>query len=177
AIQRVLASYLRQGRTEEAIHALQGLAMGQSAAGHSAASLGSYAQAHAHAQSLARPPLAAHEPRHSATALSTRGPTAHAELRRRQAVAVAETGHDPELLGRTRIALGLFLQHTQRLAEARQVVEAGLATLDPAHPDAIMGRGHLTAMLENRSCGCGNTPDAVAAAFREFVLARLPQDL
>jgi len=177
AIQRVLASYLRQGRTEEAIHALQGLAMAQSDAGDWAASLGSYAQAHAHAQSLGRPDLAAQVLRNWGIALSTAGQTAEAERRLREAVAVAETGHDPELLGRTRIALGLFLQHTQRLAEARQVVEAGLATLDPAHPDAIMGRGHLTAMLENRSCGCGNTPDAVAAAFREFVLARLPQDL
>jgi len=176
-IQRILASHLRQGRTEDAIQALQGLAMAQSDAGDLPASLDTYAQAHAHAQSLNRPDLTAQVLRNWGIALSMSGHTTEAEQRLREAVTHAETGHDPELLGRTRIALGLFLQHHGRLAEAREIVEAGLATLDPAHPDAVTGRSHLTAILENHSCGCGNTRDALAEAFRDFVLARLPQDL
>lgn len=51
------------------------------------------------------------------------------------------------MLGRGRVALGLFLQHHERLAEARDTVEAGLAILDAAHPDAVAGRSHHVAKI------------------------------
>lgn len=81
------------------------------------------------------------------------------------------------MLGRAQVALGLFLQHQERLAEARDTVEAGLATLDAAHPDAVVGRSHLGAIIAGRACGCGDLQGAIAGAFREFVLSRLPHDL
>ena len=56
-------------------------------------------------------------------------------------------------------------------------VEAGLASLDVAHPDAVVGRSHLGAIIAGRVCGCGDLQGAIAGAFREFVLSRLPQDL
>jgi hypothetical protein len=49
--------------------------------------------------------------------------------------------------------------------------------MDPVHQDAIIGRSHLGAVLDGRSCGCGNTADTIADAFREFVNTRLPADL
>lgn len=64
-----------------------------------------------------------------------------------------------------------------RLAEARQTAEAGLATLDVAHPDAIVGRSHLGAIVAGVACGCGDIQGTIAEAFREFVRSRLPQDL
>jgi len=102
---------------------------------------------------------------------------AEAEQRMREAVAYAQRGADHEMLGRAQIALGLFLQHRGRLDEARQIVEAGLAVMDPAHPDAIIGRSHLGAIHQGESCGCGALGDTLSAAFRDFVLARLPADL
>jgi hypothetical protein len=75
------------------------------------------------------------------------------------------------------VALGLFLQHENRLGEARAILEEGLAVMDPVHPDALVGRSHLGAVLEGRTCGCGDMPSTIAAAFREFVITRLPADL
>ncbi|PZG23117.1 tetratricopeptide repeat protein [Nonomuraea aridisoli] len=177
AIQKVLASYERQGRHDDALMAELGLAMAQSDAGDLDGALVTYARARARAERIGRPELTAQVLRNWGLALSEAGRTGEAEPCLREAVAAAEFSGDAELLGRSRIALGLFLQHQERLAEAAQVVEAGLATLDVAHRDAVIGRSHLGAIKEGRSCGCGDMPGAMAEAFREFVLARLPQDL
>jgi hypothetical protein len=45
------------------------------------------------------------------------------------------------------------------------------------HPDAIIGRSHLGAVMDGRTCGCGDLPGTIADAFRDFVLTRLPADL
>ncbi|MCO5994264.1 tetratricopeptide repeat protein [Actinoallomurus rhizosphaericola] len=177
AIHKVLSSYDRQGRAEDALMAALGLAMAQSDAGDPAGALRTYAQARTRADALGRPELSSQVLRNWGLALAEVDRPAEAEERLREAVAAAELGHDYEMLGRARIALGLFLQHGERFAEAGQVVEAGLATLDVAHPDAIVGRSHLTAILEGRSCGCGNIQGTIADAFRDFVVGRLPRDL
>ncbi|GGO16182.1 hypothetical protein GCM10010116_32650 [Microbispora rosea subsp. aerata] len=177
AIEKVLASYDRQGRAEDALMAALGLAMARDDAGDTAGALATYEQAWARADRIGRPELRAQVLRNWGLALSAAGRTAEAERRLREAVAEADLGHDPEMLGRSRIALGLFLQHQERLAEARQVVEAGLSTLDVAHPDAITGRSHLGAIARGCACGCGDVQGTIAEAFREFVMARLPRDL
>ncbi|MEO3868235.1 tetratricopeptide repeat protein [Nonomuraea sp. B12E4] len=177
AIGKVLGSYDRQGRAEDALMATLGLALAQENAGDLEGALRTYEQARARAGRIGRPELSAQVLRNWGLALSAAGRPAEAEPQLREAVAAAELGSDPEMLGRSRVALGLFLQHEERLSEARHVVAAGLSMLDVAHPDAITGRSHLGAIVEGRSCGCGNVQDAVAAAFREFVLDRLPRDL
>ncbi|GIH93044.1 tetratricopeptide repeat protein [Planobispora siamensis] len=177
AITRVLASYDRQGMAEEAVMAALGLAMAQDDAGDTAGSLRTYEQARARAERIGRHELTAQVLRNRGLALSAADRPAEAERSLREAVAEAELGSDPEMLGRSRVALGLFLQHRERLEEARTAVEAGLSTLDVAHPDAISGRGHLGAIMDGRSCGCGDVRSALAAAFREFVIGRLPGDL
>ncbi|MEU7696256.1 tetratricopeptide repeat protein [Microbispora sp. SCL1-1] len=177
AIEKVLASYDRQGRAEDALMATLGLAMAHEDAGDTAAALRTFENAWARADRIGRHELRAQVLRNWGLALSASGRTDEAERRLRDAVAEADRGHDHEMLGRSRIALGLFLQHEERLAEARQVVEAGLATLDVAHPDAITGRSHLGAIVQGRACGCGDVQGTIAEAFREFVITRLPADL
>ncbi|SDI32581.1 tetratricopeptide repeat protein [Nonomuraea jiangxiensis] len=177
AITKVLASYDRQGRTEDAVKATLGLAQALEGAGDLEGSLRTYAQARARADGIGRPELSAQVLRNWGLALSDAGRPDQAEPPLREAVAEAGRGSVPEMLGRSHVALGLFLQHQERLADARSAVEAGLSLLDVAHPDAITGRSHLGAIMEGRSCGCGNVKDAVAAAFREFVIGRLPRDL
>jgi tetratricopeptide (TPR) repeat protein len=177
AIRKVLASYDRQGRAEDALTTAIGLALAQGDAGDMAGALRTYAQAQALADRIGRPELSSQVLRNWGLALAKAGQAAEAEQRLREAVAAAGLGDDSEMLGRARIALGLFLQHHERLAEARQTVEVGLTTLDVAHPDAVVGRSHLGAIIAGSACGCGNLEGTIASAFREFVLGRLPQDL
>ncbi|GAA2371258.1 tetratricopeptide repeat protein [Dactylosporangium salmoneum] len=176
-IRRVLAAHDRQGRAEDALHVAQGLALALGDAGQPEEGLRAYANAHQRAVRLGRPEPVSQTLRNWGLALQEAGRLDEAEARLAEAVAAAATGADYEMLGRGRIALGLFLQHRERLGEARTVIESGLAVLDPVHPDAIVGRSHLGAVLEGRSCGCGDMPATIAAAFREFVLSKLPPDL
>lgn len=174
ATQRVLASYDRQGRAEDAFMAALGLAMAQADAGDTTGAFQTYAQALTRAD---RPELRAQVLRNWGLALSEAGRTDEAEQRLREAVSEAGRGIDHELLGRSLVALGLFLQHEERLADARQVVETALTILDVAHPDAITARSHLGAITAGHSCGCGDLDNAILSACREFVMSRLPQDL
>lgn len=177
AIRRVLAAHDRQGRAVDALHVAQGLALALGDAGETEEGLRAYAAAHERAVRLGRPEPISQTLRNWGLALQELGRIDEAEARLAEAVRVAATGTDSEMLGRGRIALGLFLQHQNRLGEARTVIEGGLAVLDPVHPDAIVGRSHLGAVLEGRTCGCGDMPETIAAAFREFVLSKLPPDL
>jgi hypothetical protein len=56
-------------------------------------------------------------------------------------------------------------------------LEEGLSVLDPVHPDAIVGRSHLGAVMDGRTCGCGDLERTTADAFRQFITSRLPVDL
>ncbi|MEV4533098.1 tetratricopeptide repeat protein [Asanoa sp. NPDC049518] len=176
AIQRVLASYDRQGRDEEALMATLGLALAQSDSGDDAGALASYESAYALANRLRRPELVSQTLRNWGLALKEVGQLGPAEQRLAEAVAVARGGADRETLGRAGVALGLFLQHEGRLSEAEKVIEEGLSALDPVHPDALIGRSHLGAVREGRTCGCGDLPSTISDAFRDFVMA-IPQDL
>ncbi|BCJ47165.1 hypothetical protein GCM10010168_72460 [Actinoplanes ianthinogenes] len=177
AIERVLASYDRQGRPEEAVMAALGLAMAQGDAGDPDAALRTYESAYARAERVGRPELQSQVLRNWGLALRDAGRSGPAEQRLTEAVTQARRGADHETVGRAGVALGLFLQHEERLPEARTVLEETLPLLGPAHPDAIVGRSHLGAVLEGRTCGCGDMAGTIAEAFREFVLTRLPADL
>ncbi|MGI5151851.1 tetratricopeptide repeat protein [Plantactinospora sp. CA-294935] len=177
AIERVLASYDRQGRQEEALMAALGLAMAQDEAGDAEAALRTYESAHARAERIGRPELRSQVLRNWGLALKEAGQVGLAEQRLTEAVGQARRGTDYDTVGRACVALGLFLQHEARLSEARTVLEEGLTVMDPVHPDAIIGRSHLGAVLDGRTCGCGDMAGTIADAFREFVITRLPADL
>jgi tetratricopeptide (TPR) repeat protein len=176
-IERVLASYDRQGLAEEALMASLGLAMAQSEADDDEAALRTYASAYTRAERIGRPELQSQVLRNWGLALKDAGQPGPAEQRLTEAVAQARRGADYEMVGRAGVALGLFLQHEGRLPEARTVLEEGLAVLDAVHPDAIIGRSHLGAVMDGRNCGCGDVQGTIADAFREFVITRLPADL
>lgn len=177
AIERVLAAYDRQGRAEEALMASLGLAMAQGEADDAEAALRTYASAYARAERIGRPELQSQVLRNWGLALQEAGQVGPAEQRLADAVTHARRSADPEMVGRAGVALGLFLQHEGRLPEARAVLEDGLAGLDPVHPDALIGRSHLGAVIDGRTCGCGDLRDTIADAFRDFVMTRLPADL
>jgi tetratricopeptide (TPR) repeat protein len=177
AIRQVLASHDRQGRAEDALSAELGLALAYSDTGEEKAALRTYETAYGRAQRIGRPELISQVLRNWGLALNEAGQPAAAERCLTDAVAQAQRGADFEILGRAGVALGIFLQHQSRLPEASKALQDGLSALAPVHPDAISGRGHLGAVQEGRTCGCGDTPRVIAEAFREFVVRRLPQDL
>jgi tetratricopeptide (TPR) repeat protein len=175
AIERVLASYERQGRQEDALTAELGLA----ATFSPEAAFRTYESAYARADRIGRPELRSQVLRNWGLALKEADQAGPAGQRLTEAVRQGRLGSDNETLGRAAVALGILLQHQERLDEARTALEEGLAAMDPAHPDAIVGRSHLGAAQDGLTCGCdsGYLSDSLAAAFREFVLARLPADL
>jgi tetratricopeptide (TPR) repeat protein len=177
AIQRVLASYDRQGRADEALMATLGLAMAQGDAGDEEGMQRTYASAHSRAERIGRPELSSQVLRNWGLALNEAGRVGPAEQRLREAVDQARRSADDETIGRAHVALGLFFQHEGRLTDARAVLTEGLSALDPAHPDAIVGRSHLGAVLDGHTCGCGNLKGTIEDAFREFVTSRLSADL
>lgn len=177
AIQRVLASHDRRGHAEPALTAALGLALAYADSGDEDAALRTYAAAYTRAQRIDRPELTSQVLRNWGVALSEAGQPAPAERCLTDAVTQARRGADFEILGRAGVALGIFLQHQERLPEARQALQDALAALDPVHPDAISGRGHLGAVAAGRTCGCGDVQGVIEDAFRDFVTSRLPQDL
>jgi tetratricopeptide (TPR) repeat protein len=90
----------------------------------------------------------------------------------------AEATREPcEERARSRVALGIQLQHQGQLAEARDRLATALAEIDPAHPDALCGRSHLRAIEEKQSCGCGDVGNEVHALVERIVRERLPAGL
>lgn len=177
AIEEVLAAYDRQGRDEDAIMASLGLAMAQDQAGDRDSALRTYASANGRAARLDRPELRSQVLRNWGLALKEAGDAPWAERHLTEALVQARRGADYEMAGRAGVALGIFLQHSERLDEARPILTQALDVLPPAHPDAVVGRSHLGAAMDGQSCGCGDLRATMADAFREFVLTRLPPDL
>ena len=184
AIRAALDSYERQGRDEDYVAGMMGLALLKDETGDADGATGCYRDAAGRAAALKNPALRSQVLRNFGLMLSSRGKKtgaadqlADAEARLTEAVTEAARSDHVEMLGRAEIALGLFFQHGGRLGEAKPFIERGLEHLNPAHPDAVCGRSHLQAILSGGSCGCGDTPAAIADAFRDFVLGRLSPDL
>lgn len=102
---------------------------------------------------------------------------ADAEPVLRKSVAIAQSGLDQLQTGRALIALGIFLQHDHKLAEAQELLEQALGILPVAHPDTLYARSHLDAIQTNQSCGCGDMSDAIAVTLKALVEPNLPPDL
>ncbi|HZU97586.1 MAG TPA: tetratricopeptide repeat protein [Planctomycetota bacterium] len=164
------------GKKERALEARLGIASAQSEDGRAEDALATYrdAAAHADAMDTAAKARVAREVGLYYSKLERRD-EAERELRRSQAL--ADESEHAELMGRTRIALGIFLQHQADLDEARRILDGGIRYLDAADPDAICARSHIEAIVENRSCGCGDMGNAMGSTLREIVLEHAPPGL
>ena len=186
AIRRTIDICDRHGRGREALHAVMGLAMARGDAEHEEEAVEIYQDALRRAEQLGDPVDRSQALRNFGLCLSNLKRNVEAERRLGEAVEVAAAsgaamdGDAPrisEILSRAQIALGIFLQHNGKPDEARGLLSSALERIDPALPDAITARGHLGAIETGAACGCGDTAGAMAEAFRQFVLARLPQGL
>jgi len=84
---------------------------------------------------------------------------------------------DEETEGRALIALGIFLQHGGELEPAASLLDEGLGYLPAGDRDALCGHNHLDAIVNHRSCGCGDMDAAISAALQSLVAAHVPDGL
>jgi tetratricopeptide (TPR) repeat protein len=178
ATRRVVETQDRKGKASEALEALMGLALAQSDAGRPDDAAASYRNAVVRAERTGDAQVTSQVLRNYGLFLAEIGRKGEAEQAMRRAVTVVETRRDAaEMLGRARVALGIFLQHDGRLDEARPFLDAAVCDMDPAHPDAVCARSHRDAIVRGGSCGCGDTGEAFVAAFKQFVMDRLPEGM
>jgi tetratricopeptide (TPR) repeat protein len=173
----VIASQDRLRKPREAMHSTQGLALALADAGLHDEAVAAYRDAAERARQLGDPALRSQLHRNFGLLLAELKRDPEAEVELRAAVQDARRSPDKEMLSRAEIALGIFFQHHERLQEARPLLSTALQHIDPAHADAVVARSHLQALESGKSCGCDHQGQALADAFREFVLGRLPQDL
>lgn len=173
----LVALFDEQARPREALQATLGLALALSDAGEHDDAVTAYREASARAEMLDDPAAHSLALRNLGLLLAELGRDEPAEAALIGAVSTAEDTSDTGLLVRAWIALGIFCQHRRRFDEARALLTRALEQADPAEPDTIVARSHLRALDAGDGCGCGDTGAAMAEAFREFVLGRLPHDL
>ncbi|WP_433303617.1 tetratricopeptide repeat protein [Actinoplanes sp. CA-030573] len=177
ALRRVLAAYDRQERAEEALPAATALAAALSEAGETETSLRAYEDAAARARRIGRADLVSQALFDWGLALQDAGQPEPAAERLGEALAAARDGGDPVRRGHIAAAHGVGLLHLGRPAEARTALEESISVLDPRDEAAHAARGHLTAILDGRECDCAALRAEVERAYRDFVVARVPDDL
>lgn len=177
AASELVALFDEQARPQDALQAMLGLALALGDAGEHDDAVTAYQDACARAELLGDPAANSLALRNLGLLLAELGRDEPAEVALSGAVSTAEDATDTGLLVRAWIALGIFCQHRRRFDEAMGLLTKALGQADPAEPDTIVARSHLRALQAGDGCGCGDTGAAMAEAFREFVLSRLPEDL
>jgi tetratricopeptide (TPR) repeat protein len=165
------------GRLRDALQAVQGLALALGDAGRSDEAVTEYRGATERAKKIADPALLSQVRRNFGLLLSDLNRDHEAEEELIGAVEAARNSSDAEMLSRARIALGIFYQHRRRLTEASPLLVNALQNTDLTHADAVIARSHLQALQSGKTCGCDHQAESLAAAAREFVRRRLPDDL
>lgn len=177
AARDVLAICERQGQSREALQAMQGLAFALSDMGRSDDAIAIYQDAALRAQQIGDPVIQSQIRRNLGLLFSELKRDQEAEAELRNAVQDAQRASDSEMLSRGQIALGIFYQHRHRFDEAKPLLVSALQNITPAHSDAVIARSHLQALEAGQECNCANSGEALAAAFREFVIQQLPPDV
>ena len=174
ALERIAAVADARGDRELAIDAELGLALCDDDAGQREQATIRYEQAGRLARALGSPALLCKTLRNAGLHLVKTAPEQGLALLT-EATGLADVPADEN--ARARLALGIQLQHRGELGVARQHLAAGLAIIDGADRDAICARGHLRAIEEAGSCGCGAPSAELHAQIERMIRARLPKAL
>jgi tetratricopeptide (TPR) repeat protein len=154
AIRRVVAIHDRMQNPSLAFQAVLGLANAQSDAQQWDEALISYRDAETRAEQIRNLSLTSQAQRNYGLCLAEAGKRIEAEELLRKAIFSAACAIDVELLGRSHVALGIFLQHGGHLDQALDVLNQGIKILPPDHADAQIARSHLTALNSGKNCDC-----------------------
>ncbi len=171
-----LAARFEEAGDEEQAHAVRlALALAHSDEGELEPANALYAEALARAEGLRAGARVAATCRNYGLFLAECEARDEAEPLLRRAV----QGSTGEELGRSLVALGIFLQHGEE-PEAEGLLANAIEALPPAHPDAICARSHLTALRRGSDCGCGTEQDQAKAyteTIRALILPHAPEGL
>jgi tetratricopeptide (TPR) repeat protein len=141
------------------IEAYQGLAYALSDAGREDDAEKSYHDAIACCQKIGDRRETANVLRNYAIWADDRKRPQLAESLHRQALEHATAAGDPLMKGRSLAALGIFLQHHERGAEAEPLLAEAQRVLPPSHPDAFCVQTHWEALQRGEACSCGSGDD------------------
>ena len=175
-LEGLVKAHEKRGDQPTAIQAMLGLALAQSEAGNSQDSEATYRRAFKKAKALGDSSLQAKTLRNLGLLYVEDGKLKEGEKTLRMAVKSAKKSGDKSEFGQAVCALGIFLQHDDRHEDAVPFLEAAIRYLDDSHPNNTCARSHLTAIENGDDCGCGDMQDALADAFRDFLMSRLPED-
>jgi tetratricopeptide (TPR) repeat protein len=176
-IRRLMIIFDSQGRAREALQSVLALALAYGDAGEPDRSVATYENALVRVERLGDLREKSQVLRNYGLLLAELKRDAEAGKRLREAVAEGRKSDDKEMIGRSLVALGIYLQHGGKLEDARPLLAEALTLLDPAHPDSLTCRSHLQAIDAKGSCGCGDMSGAMCEAFSEFVMSRMPAGL
>lgn len=168
-LRRLLAAHDAQRQEEAALQSCLGLALALSEADKPQAAEETYLDALTRADRLQSPAARAQVLRNIGLFLGDQGRYVEAEAHLRAAVAEAESSADQEMLSRTEVALGIFLQHGGRFNVARHFLTQALGRLPPDHMDALCGRAHLNALQAGKICECEEIGSAFGAEEAQIV--------
>jgi tetratricopeptide (TPR) repeat protein len=177
AIRRALRAFERLGRDDEALHALQGLAVALNQAGRNDEALAAYRDALGRAEEAGNRAVLSQVRRNYGLFLADLDRAGEAEPQLRAALADGQAAQDAERHGRAEASLGIFLVHQGRGEEAGPLLEGALRHLEPAHPDTVQARHHLNALRAGQACSCGDSWEALAEQLRAYLLQQVPEGL
>ncbi|MFO0909697.1 MAG: tetratricopeptide repeat protein [Isosphaeraceae bacterium] len=177
ALARLIEVCRSNNDTEQAIKAVQALALVHDAAGRVDEADARYRLALEWAREFGDPQRLSQVLRNRALFLREHERIAEAEALLHESIALGKTAQDAESQGRALVALGILVQHTGRLDEAQRWLEEAIAVLPRAHPDLLFARSHLNAIVRGGSCGCGNMNEAYSETLRALVDPSLPDGL
>jgi tetratricopeptide (TPR) repeat protein len=183
ALSWLLARAEATGDTRQATTVVLGMALAHDEAGSAEASDRAYQEATARAVQLGDPAVLAQVQRNRGLFLAQRerreqaAPILAGAVDHARTAARSQLPDGPDELGRALIAHGIFVQHGGELEQARRLLEEALALLPPSHADTLYARSHLTAIVEQRSCGCGDMSGAISQALEAMVKDQLPEGL
>lgn len=169
-IRRTIDINYKQGHNLEALDALLGLALALAQAKRSEEAVATYHEAIEKADQIGNASLQARARMNFGNCLADLERREEAEPILIESVRFATKAGHPEIFGLAQLGYGIFLQHGGQLDEAREKLEDALSFLDETHPMAFCGKSHLDAIVNQRSCGCGNTHQASADSLRDFIL-------
>lgn len=168
--------YHKRGQKEQLIQAMLGIALAQGDAGQLDEAQATYTQAIGQARKLENPNLLARALRNQGLLFYQSQQSEAAERCLREAVEVSDLPIARTDQAQAQIALGILLQHSGKLTEARPLLEAALKTLPTNDPHTVPVRTHLLALKQGKLCGCGEGGLSFLDGFQAYLETQLPPE-
>lgn len=160
------------------LDAMLGVALTHSRRGKPADAQKAYEQAIAYADSVGDTSLQCKAHRELGLMLSEQKQTKPARSQLEAAVAACRKGSEPERLGDTLSAYGIFLQHQKQMREAKPLLAESLTLVPKSSDTNLYVRTHLMAAEQNKPCDCSkDMPEAMARTLEAIVAEQAPKGL